>query len=302
MKILCFGSLNLDNVYQVDHIVKPGETTTSTSYQLFDGGKGFNQAIALGRANANCCMAGMIGLDGVHLKKSLQESNVNADLVSVNESNNTGSTIIQVDKNGQNSIICVGGANHMITESFVKDVIAQFEPGDYVLLQNEINNIPFIMKEAHDKGLKIAFNPSPITDELLEYPLNLVDILILNEIEGYELTKEDNYEDILKALHSLYPKMSVLLTLGKKGAVYSDGKNTYNHGIYDVKVVDTTAAGDTFTGYFLSAYVNNEHIEECLRKASIASSIAVSKNGASCSIPFMSEVENNTLALINLQL
>ncbi len=302
MKILCFGSLNLDNVYHVDHIVKPGETTTSSSYQLFDGGKGFNQAIALGRANANCCMSGMIGQDGIHLITSLQQSNVNADLVSVSENNNTGSTIIQVDKNGQNSIICVGGANHMITDSFVKHVIAQFEPGDYVLLQNEINNIPFIMKEAYDKGLKIAFNPSPITDELLKYPLELVDILILNEIEAHELTKEEKYEDMIRALHTTYPKMSVLLTLGKKGAIYSDGKSTYNHGIYDVKVVDTTAAGDTFTGYFLAAYVDNEPIEECLRKASIASSIAVSKNGASSSIPFMSEVENNALTLINLQL
>ena len=301
MKILCFGSLNLDNVYQVDHIVQPGETTTSISYQLFDGGKGLNQALALGRANAKCSMAGMIGRDGIHLLKTLEQSNVNADFVAVNENTNTGSTIVQVDKNDQNSIIVVGGANQMIDKAFVKHVISHFESGDFILLQNEINNIPLIMKEAKQKGLKIAFNPSPITGELFNYPLDLVDILILNEIEGYELTREKDYANIIKRLHELYPKTSLLLTLGKKGALFSDGVNIYRHGIYDVKVVDTTAAGDTFTGYFLASYANNEPIEECLRKASIASSLAVSRPGASSSIPFLSEVLNSNLILVNYE-
>lgn len=301
MRILCFGSLNLDNVYQVDHIVQPGETTISLSYQLFEGGKGLNQALALGRANADCSMAGMIGKDGLNLLKTLEQSNVKADFVAVNEDINTGSTIIQVDKNGQNSIIVVGGANQMIDEEYVRQVISHFEPGDLILLQNEINNIPFIMKEAKQKGLKIAFNPSPITEELLDYPLNLVDLLVLNEIEGHELTKEKHYVNILKKLHDLYPNTSVLLTLGKKGALFSDGANCYSHGIYDVKVVDTTAAGDTFTGYFLASYANNQPIEECLRKASIASSLAVSRPGASSSIPFLSEVENSNLTLVRVE-
>ncbi len=302
MKILCFGSLNLDNVYQVDHIVKPGETTTSASYQVYSGGKGLNQALALGRANADCSMAGMIGKDGLHLLKILEESNVNADFVAIHENSHTGSTIIQVDKNGQNAIICVGGANHSIDEAHVDRVLSHFAPGDLVLLQNEINHIPYIMKTAHQRGLKIAFNPSPITEALLEYPLHLVDIFILNEIEGYELTKEERYSDIIDKLHQSYPESSVLLTLGKKGALFSDGANRYHHGIYDVKVVDTTAAGDTFTGCFLAAYANHEPIDECLRKASIASSIAVSRPGASTSIPYLSEVENSSLTLIPSEL
>lgn len=300
MKILCFGSLNLDHVYQVNHIVQPGETTTSYSFNIIDGGKGMNQALALGRANADCYMAGMIGQDGIHLIKSLEDSQVNATYLAVSNDNLTGHTIIQVDQNGQNSIICYAGANHMIDEEFVNRVLAQFEPGDFILLQNEINNIPYIMEQAKKKGMKIAFNPSPITVQLLNYPLNLVDILLLNEIEGYELTKEKYYEDILKKLHQIYPKTSIVLTLGKNGALFSDGVNIYQHGIYDVRVVDTTAAGDTFTGYFLSAYANNETIEECLRKASIASSLAVSRPGASTSIPFLSEVLESKLVLINL--
>ncbi len=299
MKILCFGSLNLDHVYQVNHIVKPGETTTSTSFSVFDGGKGLNQAIALGRANANCYMSGMIGQDGIHLIESMKKSHVNADYVAISEDNMTGHTIIQVDQNGQNSIICYAGANHMIDEAFINHVLAQFEQGDFILLQNEINNIPYIMEQAKKKGMKIAFNPSPITEQLLSYPLNLVDILLLNEIEGYELTKEKNYKDILVKLHQIYPKTSIVLTLGKNGALFSDGVNTYQHGIYDVPVLDTTAAGDTFTGYFLSAYANNKPIEECLRKASIASSLAVSRHGATNSIPYLSEVIESKLDLVN---
>lgn len=299
MKILCFGSLNLDNVYLLDHIVKPGETTTSASCQVYGGGKGLNQALALGRANANCSMSGMIGRDGLHLLEILEESNVNASFVAVNENSHTGSTIIQVDKNGQNAIICVGGANHRIDESHVEHVLSHFAPDDLILLQNEINQLPFIMKAANQRGLKIVFNPSPITQALLEYPLHLVDLFILNEIEGYELTKKENYSDIIEGLHKAYPRASVLLTLGKNGAVFSDRKNRYHHGIYDVKVVDTTAAGDTFTGYFLASYAKHEPIEECLRKASIASSIAVSRPGASSSIPFLSEVENSSFNLLS---
>ncbi len=299
MKILCFGSLNLDHVYQVSHIVKPGETTTSTSFNIFDGGKGLNQALALGRADADCYMSGMIGRDGIHLIKSMEESHVNSTYVAVSADQMTGHTIIQVDQNGQNSIICYAGSNHMIDEAFIDQVLAKFEPGDFILLQNEINNVPYIMEQAKKKDMKIAFNPSPITEQLLSYPLHLVDILLLNEIEGYELTKEKNYEDILNKLHQIYPKTSIVLTLGKSGAVFSDGVNTYQHGIYDVKVVDTTAAGDTFTGYFLAAYANNEPIDSCLRIASIASSLAVSRHGASTSIPFLSEVNNSKLVLVN---
>ena len=301
MKILCFGSLNLDYVYQVDHIVQPGETTTAMTYQIFNGGKGLNQAIALGRANASPSMAGMIGQDGIHLLTYLQQSNVNTDLVFVCEGN-TGHTTIQVDKNGQNSIVYFPGTNQMIDEAIIHQVLAQFHTGDFVMLQNEINNIPFIIEYAKQKGMKIAFNPSPITDRLLQYPLNLVDLLILNEIEGFELTHEQDPDNIIKKLHQAYPQTAVLLTLGKRGVLYSDRETKCHHGIYNVKAVDTTAAGDTFTGYFLASYANQEPIEECLRKASIASSIAVSRQGASNSIPFLAEVENSKLEIIETKI
>ncbi len=296
MKILCYGSLNLDYVYQVEHIVQPGETIMSHSFQLFSGGKGMNQAIALGRANAACSMAGMIGRDGVHLVEGLKESGVEAGLVTVSE-NNTGHAIIQVDKKGQNSILYFPGANRKIDNTSVQQALGHFTSGDYVLLQNEINNIPYIMEQAKGKGMKIAFNPSPITAGILDYPLHLVDLMIMNEIEGFEITGEKVEENILKKMHERYPDTVVILTLGKKGALYSDGVNLYRHGIYDVKVLDTTAAGDTFTGYFLASHAGGDPVDVCLRKASIASSIAVSRHGASDSIPYLHEVETSGLPL-----
>lgn len=298
MKILCFGSLNLDYVYQVDHIVRPGETTAASAYQLYDGGKGLNQAIALGRAGANCWMAGSIGKDGAHLLDSLRKSQVNADLIQISNDRN-GHTVIQVDKTGQNSILYFAGANRMMTETYIRQVLDQFDKGDYILLQNEINSVPGIIRLAAEKGLKIAFNPSPISEDLLQYPLSSVDLLVLNEIEGFEIVGEKEPERILQKLHRSYPKTSVLLTLGKKGAVFSDGKSCCRHGIYDVQAIDTTAAGDTFVGYFLTFYARNEPVEECLRIASIASSLTVSRPGAMQSIPILSEVENSSLCLVN---
>lgn len=294
MKILCFGSLNLDHVYQVDHMVRPGETIASSHYQLFEGGKGLNQSVALGRAKADCYMAGIIGTDGANLKKALEDSNVNTDFILTKDSR-TGHTFIQVDRSGQNSILYFAGTNQMVTNEYIDEVLSNFEPGDYILLQNEINNVPEIIKRAKAKGLRVAFNPSPITEDLLQYPLELVDLLVLNEIEGYELTKETESGLILEKLHHHFPGTAILLTLGKDGAVYSDGSICLRHGIYQVKVVDTTAAGDTFTGYFLACLANGRPVEECFHLASVASSIAVSRAGAAPSIPHFDEVINSNL-------
>ena len=298
MKILCFGSLNLDYVYQVDHILAPGETLTARSFQIFDGGKGLNQAIALGRAQADCYMAGMIGQDGTHLLEVLNASNVKTAYVH-NTGDKSGHTIIQVDRAGQNCIMYFPGANQMITEDYIDQTLSFFEKDDYILLQNEINLIPEIMEKAYQKGMKIVFNPSPVTDELLHYPMNLVELLILNEIEGNALSGKTEEYEIIESLHALYPHTKLLLTLGKNGVLFSDGVVHLTHGIYNTSVADTTAAGDTFTGYFLAAFTSNKTIAECLRIASVASSIAVSRQGASPSIPVLSEVLSSKLRIIN---
>ncbi|MBR5059448.1 MAG: ribokinase, partial [Clostridia bacterium] len=221
-KILNFGSLNLDYVYTVDHFVRPGETITSFARNVNCGGKGLNQSIALSKAGADVYHAGRIGSDGGMLLDTLASQNVNTDLVFREEDVPSGHAIIQVDKSGQNSIILYPGANSRVDSAMTDRVLEGFSEGDYLVLQNEINDLPEIMEKAHRKGLFIVLNPSPITDELLSYPLEYVSLLIVNEIEGEALSGENRPSRILTKLRKKYGA-DVLLTLGSSGAMYYGG-------------------------------------------------------------------------------
>lgn len=299
MKILNFGSLNIDYVYAVEHFVRAGETLSSQNRSTFCGGKGLNQSIALAKAGAKVFHAGKVGNDGDMLLKRLKNNGVDTSLVIVDDYISTGHAIIQVDTRGQNCILLFGGANKAITESDIDSVLSGFGEGDLLLLQNEISCLPYIIDAAHKLGMHIALNPSPITAELVNMPqLKFVEWFILNEIEGYELTHKQTPEDIVRALRESYGDAKAVLTLGKKGVVYGDGGALKSHGIYNVPVRDTTAAGDTFTGYFLAAVCEGLPTERALELASRASSIAVGREGASDSIPTREEVETAQLELI----
>ena len=218
----------------------------------------------------------------------LRENNVHSDYVAFSEKP-TGHAIICVDKNGQNSITVFGGANQALTPAYVRETLANFEAGDIVLVQNETNQLETILREAHARGLRVAMNPSPFQKELLALPLELVDYFLINEIEGCQLTGEAQPEKIIAAAGKKFPA-ALVLTLGKAGAMYAAGGAVLQHGTYDVPVVDTTAAGDTFTGYFLSGLARGLGPAQALEQASKASSIAVSRKGATASIPKLEEV------------
>ncbi len=294
MKILNFGSLNVDYTYHVDHFVTPGETMSSQALDKNCGGKGLNQSVALAKAGAEVYHGGKIGADGQFLVDMLKQSGVNTDYVSLYDGA-SGHAIIQVDKKGQNCIILYGGANQAITLEDVDRVLAGFEAGDFLLLQNEISNLDAIVEKAAAKGMKIALNPSPINEAIDRLPLDKIDYFILNEIEGNQLSGKTDAREIVDTLKAKYPRSTIVLTLGKHGVLYYDGKNSYTHGIYDVPVVDTTAAGDTFTGFLLACLTQNYDVPTALELASKASSLAVSKKGAAGSIPTMQEVKTTTI-------
>ncbi len=297
MRILNFGSLNLDYVYSVDHIVQPGETISGESRDVFLGGKGLNQSIALAKAGANVYHAGNIGADGSALIEALRSAGVDTTLVQC-KGESSGHAIIQVDKNGQNSIVLFRGANHSVTEEQVAETFAQFEEGDWLLIQNEINNLDSIMKTAAQKGMKIILNPSPIDESLLALPLELVSCFVLNEIEGGAITGKADTEEILQTLAERFPNAEIVLTLGHDGSLYFYQGKLHRQPIYQVKAVDTTAAGDTFTGYFLSAQAKGLAPQLAMKRAAMASAIAVSKHGASQSIPCYEEVEQALKGLV----
>ena len=290
MKLLDFGSLNIDHTYQLPHLVRPGETLASDSYHKSEGGKGFNQAVALAKAGQEVYLAGAIGQDGLFLRDYLQELGVHTEHLCVLDAP-TGHAMIQLDTEGQNCIILFGGTNGMITEAMIDEVLADFGAGDYLLLQNEISHVDSIICAAHAKGMHIILNPSPMSPELLTWPLELVEWFILNEIEGADITGKTQPEEMLDELLRRYPACHVVLTLGERGSVYADATQRIDQSIVTAHTVDTTAAGDTFTGYFLHALLQGEAIQQALKTAACASAITVSRPGAGRSIPAAEEVQ-----------
>ena len=292
MKVLNFGSLNIDHVYHVDHFVKKGETLSSSSLQLFCGGKGLNQSVALGRAGLETYHAGSIGEDGQFLLDTLCAARVDVSCVKVLADVRTGNAIIQNDAEGDNCILLYGGANQAITRAQIDETLARFAAGDYLVLQNEINELPYLVDRAHDKGMQIVLNPSPMDDKVRALDLRQIDWLILNEIEAGQLTDTESTDAaaLLSRLRAQLPHARVVLTLGAEGSCYADAERTVRQGVYKVKTVDTTAAGDTFTGFFLAGIAQGRGVETALDLAARASAIAVSRPGAAPSIPTMEEV------------
>lgn len=289
MKILNFGSLNIDRVYRVDHLVRPGETLTSTGFNEFAGGKGLNQSIALARAGADVCHAGKIGRDGRFLKQLLSDNGVDVSLVQMSDIP-TGHAIIQVNRAGENSIILFGGANQEMSRAEIRAAFAGFNAGDWLLLQNEINGIADILSLAAEQGLKVMFNPAPMTPDVLNLPLDLIDWLVVNEVEGEAITGQRAPEDIIDAILAGYPRISLILTLGDKGAHFAKGVHRLFTPAEPVTPVDTTGAGDTFVGFFLAELTNGLDIENCLRLAARAAAVCVTRKGAAASIPTRAEL------------
>lgn len=296
MKVLCFGSLNIDYTYKVDHFVKKGETLSSESLQVFSGGKGQNQSIALAKAGVEVYHAGTVGEDGRFLLEELQNAKVDTSCVTVRKDIRTGNAIIQNDREGDNCILLYGGANQSVTAEQVDKVLKHFESGDFLVLQNEINALSYIIKQAHRKGMKIVLNPSPMNEKILELPLEAVDYFLLNEIEAGQILNQDVSEsfDGVKLAEKIlrkYPNAAVVLTMGGSGSVYMDQKETIAQLVYKVQAVDTTAAGDTFAGFFIGGILRGNSAREAMDVASQAAAIAVTRSGAAPSIPLMEEVE-----------
>ena len=289
MKILNFGSLNLDLVYQMPHFVRAGETLSSTGFSRNVGGKGLNQSVALAKAGAEIYHAGLVGEDGEMLRAFLADNGVDTRFVRTIDQP-SGHAVIQVVPEGNNCIFLYGGANQCVTEAFIQEVLENFGPGDFLVLQNEINKIDAIIHAAHARGMQVVLNPSPIADNLKELPLEKISWFILNEIEGAELSGETEADRILDKLTALYPHAKIVLTLGGDGSVYAGDGERVRQRAYRVQAVDTTAAGDTFTGFFFAAVADGVPAAEALRRASKASSISVTRPGAAASIPTLNEV------------
>lgn len=284
MRILNIGSINVDHVYEVEHFVRPGETLRGLSYNVFAGGKGFNQSVALARAGATTLHAGRVGGDGEWLVRKLQEEGVDTAHVNV-DALPTGHAIIQVVPSGENAIVLYGGANRAVTQSDLASALSSCSPGDYLLVQNETSLVAQAIGEAHERGLRIVFNPAPMTGKVNDYPLRLVDLFILNEIEAEGLTGRTGADDVRVRMSEQFPGAATVLTLGDKGAVYFDADSEHYEPALVVNAVDTTAAGDTFIGYYLAELMKSGDPAKALSQGCRAAAACVTRAGAADSIP-----------------
>ena len=292
MRIVDIGAMFIDYTYDVKEFVQAGQTIQSLGRSMNAGGKGLNQSIALGRAGADVSLVGIIGEEGAFLHDLVAEAGVDTRWVRVADVPN-GHTIIQRNAQGENCIILSGGASLTFENSFVDEVLDSFAPGDWVLLQNEVNCTAHAIEAARERDMRVVLNPSPADEVLLSCPLEKVDCFILNEGEAAELSGHGPgaAEDLLAAMRGRFPGAEIVLTLGGDGSMAVSGGEVVRQQAFTVPVVDTTGAGDTFTGYYLAERARGSTLSRALEVASAASAIAVTRAGAAPSIPTMAEVE-----------
>ncbi|MDN3520902.1 ribokinase [Halomonas ramblicola] len=288
-----FGSINLDHFYRVPHLVAPGETLASRDYRVGLGGKGANQSLAMARAGGRLCHWGRLGRQDAWAGDILARAGVEVGhLALVDEP--SGHAIIQVDDAGENAIILFPGANHGFSRADLETLVATAEPGDWLLLQNECRGLATLIPLAAERGLAIAFNPAPMAAGVLELPLHHCRLLFVNRTEAAQLADlpvEATASALLDALATRLPDSELVLTLGGEGAWYQHGSERLHQPALPVTAVDTTAAGDTFIGYFMAALQAEMPVSDCLERAATAAALGVQRPGAAESIPDRDEVE-----------
>lgn len=290
MKILNFGSLNIDIFFRVENIVKPGETISAKSIEKRPGGKGLNQSVALSKSFENVYHAGSVGDDGIFLIDYLKSENINTKYIKKSDKL-TGNAIIQVDDRGENSIVLYKGANFDNDKKFIDEVLDNFDKDDILLLQNEISSMKYLIDKAYEKGMKIVLNPSPITDEIKEFDFNKIDLLLVNEIEAKNIANKNSVDESIDYFTSTYKNINLIVTVGSKGSIFVNKDEKIKQEGIKVESVDSTGAGDTFTGFFVSYFYQGKSVRDCLKFASLASALSVTKSGASISIPSLCDVK-----------
>lgn len=290
-QILVFGSCNFDNIYSVPHITQPGETQSSAELNVRLGGKGYNQAVAVRRTGANVWLAGMVGEDGQPFIDECTRLGIHVDYLRSIPRVKTGHAVIQVSNDAENSILLFGGANQCISKEYIDDVLSHFGKGDYILLQNEVNNLDYIIDRAYTREMNVILNPSPFNDIILSCDLKKVTWLFINEIEAKQIIGYKSAGNLVDGVRFKFPDCNIVLTLGADGADCLFGNTAIHQKAFHVSAVDTTGAGDCFSGYFIGLLTMNHSGRKALRMAAAAAALCITKAGAAESIPELSSVE-----------
>lgn len=280
-----FGSINVDHVYRVPTLPKPGETITARSVEDHLGGKGINQSIAISKAGGKVCHIGAVGADGEWALSQIRAAGIDTKNIA-NVPEPTGHAVINVDEHGENAIVIFGGANQALTKDQVDAALANAGVDDWVLLQNETNLSKEIATAAKDRGCKLAYSAAPFVAESVLSLIDHTDLLVVNEGESDSLANELGVEV------DNIPVSELVVTRGSAGAKYRGQQGVIEQAAFSVDAVDTTGAGDTFLGSFLALYSNQQNVAAALEYASAASALQVTKPGASTAIPTLAEVKD----------
>jgi len=284
------GSLCVDHVYGVPNITSAGETVASRSHAVFPGGKGLNQSLAAARAGAAVTHAGCIGSDGIWLREELANAGVDVSLVREVDTP-SGHAVIQVNPQGENAIVIAGGANRVLTAVDREAAFARCGRDDWLLLQNEINDLEAVLARARAAGCRVAFNVAPVDGREQGYEVGGVALLILNEVEAAALAGVSEPDPALDHLCRRYPSCDVVITLGRDGLRHGRGDARLRLPAFAAAAVDETAAGDAFVGYLMAALLDGKAMREALVLGSAAGALAVTRAGAASSIPEREAVE-----------
>lgn len=283
MAIWNLGSINIDHVYRMDKLPRPGETLAASSYAVGLGGKGANQSIAAAQAGALTHHLGAMGQGDDWVIRRLRAGHVDTTHILRLADQVTGHALILLDKTAENSIIIHPGANRALDKSALQKAMNAIMPGDTLLLQNETNLQAEAARIARSAGARVIYSAAPFDLDALQAVMAEVSILAMNEGEA---------DQLFAAIPGRLPVEGLLITRGAEGAEYRDLKTgqSWHQPAFPVTPVDTTGAGDTFAGYFAAAIDRGDTVPEALRLASGAAALKVTRQGAGDAIPALSEV------------
>ncbi|WP_308415554.1 ribokinase [Sporanaerobium hydrogeniformans] len=296
--ITIIGSLNIDLMVYTKYFPGSGETITSQHYVDLPGGKGANQAVTIGRLGGQVEMIGAVGKDlyGQRLLNNLKANGIGTSGIKECSGANTGLAFINVDETGSNKIILIPGANHLLVPTDIDQNMHLIDQSHFILLQLEIPlaTVHYALREAYKRRKKTILNPAPackLSPEILQY----VDILTPNELELALLTNlpVDSLDAMSVAAKTLIQQgvKVVIVTLGDKGVLVVASDKVSHIPAYPVKVVDTTAAGDAFTGALVLALSQGDILQDAVHFANKVASIVVQRPGTQISLPTLNEIK-----------
>ncbi|WP_299700627.1 ribokinase [uncultured Tateyamaria sp.] len=290
MAVWNLGSINVDNVYRVPHLPAPGETLGASDFSQGLGGKGANMSVAIARAAARVAHIGAVGVDGKWTVERLMEYGVDTRWIEVLKDTATGHANIAVADDGENQIVLFSGSNKAITDEMIGGALAEASPGDTFLTQNETNGQRVAAEMAKRLGLKVVYAAAPFDSIAVQQVLDFVDLLVLNEVEAEQL--EENLDKPLAALGV----DDIVVTLGAKGCRWLNAAGQETHvPAVSVTPVDTTGAGDTFTGYLVAGLDRGMPMRQALGLATQAGALMVTRLGTADVIPDLKEIEDAKL-------